>query len=86
MQAIAGAEMSEINVTDDDPVAGKRIKELKLPEDCVIVAVRRGARTLVPRGNTLKSLGTLRRRCDYPIGFASDLCTLCAGGRDRHCP
>lgn len=53
MQSMAGAEMLEVRIEATDAAAGKRIKELALPEDCVIVAVRRGERTLVPRGNTL---------------------------------
>ena len=34
-------------------LAGRRVRELELPEDCLVVAVRRAGRTLVPRGETV---------------------------------
>lgn len=57
LQAVAGTEMLELQIRENDFAAGKRIKELELSEECVIVAVRRGPRTLVPRGNTLLLAG-----------------------------
>jgi CIC family chloride channel protein len=53
LEAAAHTEMLEVSITADNAAAGKRIQELQLPEECVIVAVRRGERTLVPRGKTL---------------------------------
>lgn len=57
LQAVSGADMLEFQVTENDNAANKHIKELRFPEDCVIVAVRRGSRTLVPRGNTMLLAG-----------------------------
>ncbi len=57
LQAAASTELFELQIGENDHAAGKRIKELQLPEECVIVAVRRGSRTLVPRGNTLLLAG-----------------------------
>jgi CIC family chloride channel protein len=52
LEAASRAEMLEIKLEEGDAAAGKRIIELQLPEDTVIVSVRRGNRTLIPRGNT----------------------------------
>lgn len=52
MEAATRAELLETEVRRHDRAAGKTIRELELPEQCVIVAIRRGERTLVPRGNT----------------------------------
>lgn len=57
LQAAAGAEMFEFQIGEADNAAGKRLKDLKLPEECVIVAIRRGSRTLAPRGNSLIAAG-----------------------------
>jgi Trk K+ transport system NAD-binding subunit len=35
-----------------DAAVSKLIKEIPLPNDCVIVSIRRGDRVIVPRGNT----------------------------------
>ncbi len=35
-----------------DATVGKRLKEIPLPTDCVIVSLRRGGRVVVPRGET----------------------------------
>jgi trk system potassium uptake protein TrkA len=37
----------------DSPVIGKAIRELDLPQDCVLVAVIRKDETIIPRGNTV---------------------------------
>lgn len=36
-----------------ESLAGRRVRELELPEECLVVAVRRAGRTLVPRGETV---------------------------------
>ncbi|MGB0332753.1 MAG: PTS sugar transporter subunit IIA, partial [Planctomycetota bacterium] len=36
-----------------ETLAGCRVRELSLPEECLVVAVRRAGRTLVPRGETV---------------------------------
>ena len=42
-----------ITIPAGAPSAGRRISELGLPEACLIVAVRRGRKRIVPRGYTL---------------------------------
>lgn len=57
IEAATRAELLETEVHQHDYAAGKSIRELDLPDQCVIVAIRRGERTLVPRGNTQLRVG-----------------------------
>lgn len=52
LEAAAGTELAEIDLEPGDAAVGKRLKDLPLPADCVIVAVRRGGHVVVPRGQT----------------------------------
>lgn len=52
LQAAVGAELVELDLERGDAAVGKRLKEIVLPPDCIIVSVRRGGRVVVPRGNT----------------------------------
>ena len=45
-------ELVEVAVPTDSPVLGKRIVELKLPKDLLIVLISRGDEFIVPSGNT----------------------------------
>lgn len=49
---VTGVEFTEVEVGPDSPAAGKRIKELHVPEDCIIVSVRRNRQILIPHGDT----------------------------------
>ncbi len=42
-----------VEITEDSWAAHKAIRELPLPEDCLLVAVRRGRQLLFPHGNTV---------------------------------
>jgi voltage-gated potassium channel len=42
-----------VRITENDKWAGKRIKELALPKDVMIVAIQRGKETIIPRGDAL---------------------------------
>ena len=33
--------------------AGKKVKDLKLPGNCLLVSIQRGRREMIPRGNTV---------------------------------
>lgn len=57
LEAAVGAELVEFDLEPGDAAVGKRLKELVLPSDCVIVSVRRGGRVVVPRGDTQLLLG-----------------------------
>lgn len=52
LEAATGAELVELDLNYGDAAIGKRLKEIALPPDSVIVSVQRGGRVVVPRGNT----------------------------------
>jgi trk system potassium uptake protein TrkA len=39
------------------PIVDKLVKDIKLPPDCVLVAIIRGDEVLIPRGDTLIKTG-----------------------------
>ncbi len=48
LQRLPGVELIEASVTAKSPVAGKKVREVKWPEDCVLVALLNTARGQVP--------------------------------------
>lgn len=51
------ADMVEIVVSEDSPIAGKRISELHLPRNIIITAIYRDGDLIVPRGDTVIKAG-----------------------------
>ncbi len=45
--------VSEVAVDEKAVCAGKKMKEITWPEDCVIASLRRGSRVIIPRGETV---------------------------------
>lgn len=55
-----GAALLEITLPQNYKLEGKMLMELSLPQDCNIVCINRGQRTIIPRGKTtLQSCDTL---------------------------
>jgi CIC family chloride channel protein len=52
-----GIRTLEVEVMPASPAAGKRVRDLTLPEDVLMVAIRRGKKIVVPRGATLIRVG-----------------------------
>ncbi|MBI3117275.1 MAG: hypothetical protein HYZ00_01225, partial [Candidatus Hydrogenedentes bacterium] len=52
LEAATGAELIEVDIAEQDAAAGRTLRELPLPPDCVVVSIHRGRRVVVPRGNT----------------------------------
>jgi len=50
-------EMVEIPIEDDSPAVGRRIVELRLPKEALILLVARGDEFVVPRGGTVLEAG-----------------------------
>lgn len=48
LQRLAGVELIEAAVNDASPVAGKKVREVPWPDDCVLVALLNSARAQVP--------------------------------------
>jgi len=46
------AESIEIIITEQSPVAGKQLKDIRLPGKALVGVILRGAEAIVPRGNT----------------------------------
>lgn len=47
----------EERIVEDAPVVGQALKDIALPESCVIVAVLRSGEVVVPRGHTVLQVG-----------------------------
>lgn len=52
-QKVGDLRMVEIRVSNGAPVAGKKIKDIELPMEAILVTILRGDTALVPRGNTV---------------------------------
>ncbi len=52
-ESVGGARMFEAEVREDSAVANTEVRSLSLPQGTLLVAVRRGDRTLIPRGDTV---------------------------------
>jgi CIC family chloride channel protein len=52
LQSAAGAEVAEFVLSESDATVGRRLHEVDLPEDCVVISIHRRGRVVVPRGNT----------------------------------
>ncbi len=63
-------EIVEVRLSDQSALLGKPLRELSLPSESILVAVFRGRRTLIPRGDTVlqpeDELVALVRRSDEP--------------------
>jgi CIC family chloride channel protein len=57
MEGIVGTELTEFYISGEDFACGKRLKEVTLPDDCVIVSIQRGKQVVVPRGFTQLLIG-----------------------------
>ena len=51
------AEFVEVEVRASSPAVGRRVDELALPKDCVLVSIARRGHTVIPRGNTVLRSG-----------------------------
>ena len=52
MQRESKARLVKFTLRRGDAAAGKKLAELALPQECLLVSIRRGGQTLVPRGET----------------------------------
>ena len=50
------------------PVMGRRLEEIRLPENCIVVSVQRGRKVIIPHGDTVLTAG------DRMVGFATEEC------------
>jgi Trk K+ transport system NAD-binding subunit len=54
MKNIDGTEFVELTLLEESPVLGKTVQELSdnLPNDCILISIRRNGKVLIPHGNT----------------------------------
>ncbi len=64
-----GVRFMEFDVAPGAPVAGKALRDLKLPENCLVVSVRRGRKLYVAQAHTVLLPG------DHVTIFAPDECS-----------
>jgi trk system potassium uptake protein len=57
METIVRAELVELYIDPEGWACGKRLNELHLPENCVIVSIQRGKKMVLPRGFTRLLVG-----------------------------
>ena len=59
LRNVDGVEFVEIELHDGDPAVGKMVQQLAdvLPEDCVLVSIRRDGIILIPHGSTMLQKG-----------------------------
>ena len=55
----SGMDVEEILIADGSPCAGKRMREVPWPHDCVVASLQRDGQTLIPRGDTQLQAGDL---------------------------
>jgi trk system potassium uptake protein TrkA len=49
----------EVTVPEDSKAMGKKIKDLSLPHDCVVAAIYRGGKLIIPHGDTAIKSGDI---------------------------
>lgn len=54
---LTGTDFLELEVSPESAVAGKALRDLNLPHDCVLVSVRRGRKLIIPHGDTVLQPG-----------------------------
>jgi len=52
-----GAHLVEVTLADDSPAKGHPLADLAVPRDASVVAVVRGGRVVIPRGDTVMQVG-----------------------------
>jgi CIC family chloride channel protein len=52
LERAAGAQLVEIDLNRYDAAVEKKLEELRIPPDCLIISIRRGDEIIVPRGET----------------------------------
>lgn len=57
LRELTGQEIIELRVPEGAALAGVSLREARLPSDCIVVAIRRGGRTLFPHGDTTMEAG-----------------------------
>ena len=57
LRDLTGQEIIEVKVRPGCPLVGKTLREAKLPQESIVVAIRRGGKTVFPHGDTTLEAG-----------------------------
>lgn len=57
LQNLIDESIVELRVKPTSPIAGKRLREVKWPSQCVVASVRRENKVIVPQGSTTLKIG-----------------------------
>lgn len=52
LEQATGAQLVEFDLKEGDAAVDRKLEELRIPSDCLIISIRRGSRVVVPRGET----------------------------------
>ncbi len=52
LEQATGAQLVEFDLSESDAAVDRKLEELRIPPDCLIISIRREGRVVVPRGET----------------------------------
>ena len=59
LRDLTGQEIVELRVRKNSPIAGLTLKEAQLPKESIVVAIRKGGKTIFPHGDTKLEVGDM---------------------------
>jgi CIC family chloride channel protein len=65
---LGGTQFVELEIGLKSPVLGRKLREMQLPESCIVVSVQRGRKVIIPHGDTVLGVG------DKVVAFATEEC------------
>jgi CIC family chloride channel protein len=65
---IGGTEFLEIELGPESAATGRKLREMPLPESCLVVSIQRGRKVIIPHGDTVLEEG------DKVVAFATEEC------------
>lgn len=54
---LGGLRFAEVRLAPGSPAVGRAVRDLELPQECILVSIRRAEGALVPRGDTVLEAG-----------------------------
>jgi len=57
LERAVSTRLLELDLGEGDAAVERKLEELRIPRDCLIISIRRGSRVVVPRGGTKFSAG-----------------------------
>jgi Trk K+ transport system NAD-binding subunit len=64
--ALGGLRFLEFRLAPGDTAVGRDVRDLTLPQECILVSIRRGPRALIPHGDTRLQAGDLVVALTHP--------------------